>query len=190
MPHGRCSRAPPPRTTASPGAAFRPGELQGARATFLGTGGVAPAFGGPARAKRAGQASAGFSDFRAVSQPARLLTCGLLWIRGPWVWGVGPHSNGPLRFIFGALFTDQKRSFFWKWAFLDAEPRNRPKRAPQQAQGISHMCAEQNAPKIAPNPPGVGFRHAVTRSAQSVHTACAGLSATKRTALMAGEVIY
>ena len=118
------------------------------------------------------------------------MTCGLLWIRGPWVWGVGPHSNGPLRFIFRALFTDQKRSFFWKWAFLDAEPRNRPKRAPQQAQGIGHMCAEQNAPKIAPKHPGVGFRHAVTRSAQSVHTACAGLSATKRTTLMAGEVIY
>ena len=106
------------------------------------------------------------------------------------MWGVGPHSNGPLRFIFGALFTDQKRSFFLEMGILDAEPRNRPKRAPQQAQGIGHMCAEQNAPKIAPKHPGVGFRHAVTRSAQSVHTACAGLSATKRTTLMAGEVIY
>ena len=105
------------------------------------------------------------------------------------MWGVGPHSNGPLRFIFRALFINQKRSFFWKWAFLDAEPRNRPKRAPQQAQGTGHMCAEQNAPKITPNHPGVGFRHAVTRSAQSVHMACAGLSATKRTTLMAGEVI-
>ena len=74
--------------------------------------------------------------------------------------------------------------------FLAAEPRNRPKRASQQAKGIGHMCAEQNAPKTTPNPPGVGFRHAVTHSAQGVHTACAGLSATKRTTLMAGEVIY
>ena len=106
------------------------------------------------------------------------------------MWGVGPHSNGPLRFIFRALFTDQKRSFFWKWAFLDAEPRNRPKRAPQQAQGIGHMCAEQNAPKIAPNPPGVAFRHAVTRSAQSVHAARLRLSLKKINEREVGEGFY
>ena len=43
---------------------------------------------------------------------------------------------------------------------------------------------------LAPKHPGVGFRHVLTRSAKSVHAACAGLSATKRTTLMAGEVIY
>ena len=105
--------------------------------------------------------------------------------------GCGPAFKRPPPIYFsGSIHGDQKRSFFWKWAFLDAEPRNRPKRAPQQAQGTGHMCAEQNAPKIAPKHPAVGFRHAVTRPAQSVHMACTGLSATKRTTLMAWEVIY
>ena len=68
--------------------------------------------------------------------------------------------------------------------------QQRPARTPQQAQGIGSLYAEQNKPKFVPKHPGVGFWHAMTRSAQSVHAACAELSATKRTTLMAGEVIY
>ena len=69
-------------------------------------------------------------------------------------------------------------------------PHERPTRALQQAEGINRMYGKQNKPKFVPKHPGVGFWHAMTRSAQSVHAACAELSATKRTTLMAGEVIY
>ena len=104
--------------------------------------------------------------------------------------GCGPAFKRPPPIYFWGFIHRPETVIFLEMGILDAEPRNRPKRAPQQAQGTGHMCAEQNAPKIAPKHPGVGFRHAVTRSAQSVHTACTGLSATKRTTLMAWEVIY
>ena len=156
----------------------------------LGAGGGCPGIRGPAHTKNAQSASGDFSDFRAVRQPACLLTCGFLWNRGPWVWGVGPHSNSPLRFIFGALFINQKRSLFWKWVFLAAEPRNRPKRAPQQAQGTGHICGEQNAPKISPKLPGVGFRHALACLAQRVHAARLRLSLIKVMEQRGGEMMY
>ena len=40
-----------------------------------------------------------------------LLTCGFLWNRGRVVWEFGPHPNGPVRSIFGALFLEQNRGF-------------------------------------------------------------------------------
>ena len=65
-----------------------------------------------------------------------------------------------------------------------------PTRTPQRAQGIGRMYAEQNKPTFTPKLPGVQFRHALARSAQRVHTACAGLSATETVSMCGSGVIY
>ena len=51
----------------------------------------------------------------------------------------------------------------------------RPKRTAQQDQGTGNIYSEQNKPKFVPKHPWVGFWHALTRPAQSVHAACAEL---------------
>jgi hypothetical protein len=119
-----------------------------------GAGGGHPGIRGPARTKNAQSASGDFSDFRAVRQPACLLTCGFLWNRGPWVWGVGPHSNSPLRFIFGALFIDQKRSFFWKWVFLEPSGPKQPQTQPTTAPGHRTYRPRKKQAQVCSKTPG------------------------------------
>ena len=58
--------------------------------------------------------------------------------------------------------------------------QKRPKRTPQQAQGIGHMYCEQNKPEFGPKHPGVGIQHTLARLVQSARRACAGLLARKK----------
>ena len=68
--------------------------------------------------------------------------------------------------------------------------QKRPKRTPQQVQGIGHMHAEQNKPEFGPNHPGMVFFFDLARSVQNVHEACTGVLATKMIHLCAKKKIY
>ena len=68
--------------------------------------------------------------------------------------------------------------------------QTRPKRTGKQAQGISHIYAEQIKPMFAPNPPGMVFFFDLARSVQNVHEACTGVLATKMIHLCAKKKIY
>ena len=95
------------------------------------------------------------SDFRAVRQPACLLTCGFLWNGGPWVWDASPRSKGSALSFFGALFINQKRSLFWKWLCLEPSGPKQPQTQPTPAPGHRAHRPRKKQAQVCSKTPGV-----------------------------------
>ena len=93
------------------------------------------------------------SRFSLVEGPACLFTCGFLWNTGPGVYGVGPHSNGPVRPNFVTLLLEHKRSFFWKWVFLEHSGPEQPQNHPAAAPGHRTHRPRTKKAQICPQTP-------------------------------------